>query len=589
MNKKRIILFLFVIILGVFLRVYNFSDWLHFELDQSRDIRVVELAETEGIGSLPLLGPRAGGTSLRLGPAFYYSQYLSARIFGATPAAVAYPVLLSGILSLPLFYLLSRRYFGKNISLALVLLYSISLYLIMYSRFAWNPNPLPFFILLVLYSLLKVTDRENRKKEWWFLALVFSISVVTQLHFLAFLAVPTIAVVYLIIKRPRVKLWGWIGAVGIILLFYAPVIINDLKTGGANAGEFIKAITKKSDNEAHNIVEKGIRNWAQHSVGYFMILTGSEKAELPKVVITRTRPFLAVKCDVDCEKNSPWGFVALIFYSLGIFLLLKNYFQERDRPRKDFLLLALIWLGISFALLLPIAYDISPRFFLLTAPAPFIFLGFILELIRKKSQEKKIRFIMVITVILVATNLFYVAKRFGEYERAPREAFAIEPDRILKEKHRITFLQEKLIADYIYEKGKDNGNPFYVHCEAQYDRAIKYLLKQYDPRIADVKKGGAYRKGNHFLVYASASGIERDLDKYRKTYDITGEKQFGTLVVFHLLPKEEGIIANDEDFIEPVGNTGNAKMPKRYMWKEIFGSETSSDEDEEIEEDADAI
>ena len=71
-----------IIALGFFLRSYHFTDWLHFELDQARDARVVDAALEGGPGELPLLGPKAGGTFLRLGPAFYYLQYLE-RSFSA--------------------------------------------------------------------------------------------------------------------------------------------------------------------------------------------------------------------------------------------------------------------------------------------------------------------------------------------------------------------------------------------------------------------------------------------------------------------------------------------------------------------------
>ena len=45
-NYKFIIL-LAVLAIGIFLRSYHFADWLHFELDQSRDAKVIDLAIKE--------------------------------------------------------------------------------------------------------------------------------------------------------------------------------------------------------------------------------------------------------------------------------------------------------------------------------------------------------------------------------------------------------------------------------------------------------------------------------------------------------------------------------------------------------------
>jgi len=41
-KKPEIIPLVFIILLSIFLRTYHFSDWLHFELDQSRDAKVID-------------------------------------------------------------------------------------------------------------------------------------------------------------------------------------------------------------------------------------------------------------------------------------------------------------------------------------------------------------------------------------------------------------------------------------------------------------------------------------------------------------------------------------------------------------------
>jgi len=138
---------------GIFFRTYHFSDWLHFELDQARDAGLVSEAAEGGISELPLLGPRAQGTFLRLGPAFYYLSYLSAKIFGNSPAGIARGIWTLSILALPLLYLYLRRYFNEKITLALAALASVSVFLVVYSRFAWNPNALVFFVPLSFYAL----------------------------------------------------------------------------------------------------------------------------------------------------------------------------------------------------------------------------------------------------------------------------------------------------------------------------------------------------------------------------------------------------------------------------------------------------
>ena len=77
----KMIAFAAVILAAIFLRAWHFHDWLFFKMDQARDALLIKQVLENGPGWLPLLGPKAGGTHLNLGPAFYYFQYISAFLF----------------------------------------------------------------------------------------------------------------------------------------------------------------------------------------------------------------------------------------------------------------------------------------------------------------------------------------------------------------------------------------------------------------------------------------------------------------------------------------------------------------------------
>ncbi len=151
-NFKRweLVLILFIIAGGIFFRAYNFSSWARFNDDQIRDALVVDRMVSGE--EFPIFGPKAGGTHFNLGPAFYYLEYFSALIFGNTPQSLAYPVLLFSILSIPLFYLIFKKIFNQNISLALTAVFASSFFIIKYSRFAWNMNLIPFLFWLLSIS-----------------------------------------------------------------------------------------------------------------------------------------------------------------------------------------------------------------------------------------------------------------------------------------------------------------------------------------------------------------------------------------------------------------------------------------------------
>jgi len=576
-KKNIFLLILGIIALGSFLRFYNFGNWLHFELDQSRDAKVIDLAVKDGPMALPLLGPKAAGSFLRLGPAFYYFNYLSALAFGNTPSGIATIIMIFGILAIPAFYILIRRYFNQWTCLSLTALFSLSLFLIMYSRFSWNPNALPLFTILTIYALLRAVDREERNRGKWLLAAAFSISVVTQLHFLAYVSFPVITAVFLIIKRPRIKWAYWAGAIGIILLMNFPVILNEIKTGGDNFKEFQKVVSGKTGAESEkSILAKVVKNYSENSIGHFLILS-SQNSELPRLL---RNPNLNIQCDEGCRQQLPMGTIALVLFSSGLILMLKNLIFEKDPRKKDFVILISVWFIVAFGLFTPLAFDISPRFWLLVSALPFIFLGFSFDFLRK-ILPKKLAFTLILIIIfgLSASNLYNTYKRFNELKDAPYKTINVSADRILKEKNRVTLEQQYMITDYIENFYQKNKYPVYLNSEPFYRRSLLLDLSargipESDFRDA-VNGNTVYRNGNYFLVYSSNSNIEKHIKDYSISYNLVGKKQFGTMTVIQLVPKPEAINAEEEQFEKNKKNASS--VPKRYTWQEIFDSASKDD------------
>lgn len=586
-SKQLAIFFLIaIILLGGFLRTYHFSDWLHFELDQARDARVVDDALSLGPGELTLLGPKAGGTALRLAPGFYYLEYVSALIFGGTPAGMAAFVMIFSVLSLPLFYLLVRRFFPWKFSLGLTLLFAVSEYAVIYGRFAWNPNLIPFFSLLGFYALLRSVDHEESRKSAWFLVSVFSLTLATHFHFLAFLALPAIFVLFLVFRRPRFpwKTWVWAGVISLCL--YAPLFLNEMETGGANTREFFKAVTEKSNNEKHSLIEKALRDISGHALSGMVITTGFEGGTFPAVVIAKEGKWVDWTCDSRCDKGKWYGIAATLVFVASLFSLGWLWFKTVERKRLDFLLLCGIWFGVTFTLFLPLAYDIVPRFFLLSLPLFFIFLGFVLFSVRKLFGASRVvrQAVWILLALFVVSNLFFLTQRFDELSQAGTIAIDSPPDRILKERIRVTLEQQNAIVDFLEKRYKETGYPVYMWSEPQHRRALKYLLEKRGIENAVLGFDGVYRQGVYYLILRAQSDLEDALKKYRASYTVGETTSFGTLVMIELTPKPEAIMGERKDFsaAKPV----EIKSSPRYTWREYFSRNFSQPENmkEDIED-----
>ena len=393
--KNKVFWILIVAIaVGVFVRAWHFEDWMHYQLDQARDYRIIHAAVEYGPGELPLQGPRAAGSFLRLGPLLYYLEYASALVFGDTPAGSIAVILILNILTIPLFYIFARRFFDQKLSVGLSSILAASLFMVIYSRFGWNPTLLPFFMILLSYTLLRATEEKNKKSSWWLVSSGGVLAFVMNMHFIAFVAAPIIAVAYLIWTRPKIAFKYWIFATVVFIILNTPLIINDIKTGGDNTTELISVVLDRGgdDENSHSIVEKIVRNTNLHAQYYWLILTGDQLASLPDIKGND------IKCDHDCRNGMVQGVISLIMIILGVLSWIMLYRSEKKKRKKDFLKLVAVWGIIVFAVYTILAYDIAPRFFLFNAPLAFIqqdmesrmsVLKRVRELINKAIKEEK--------------------------------------------------------------------------------------------------------------------------------------------------------------------------------------------------------
>ncbi|MDD5083464.1 MAG: glycosyltransferase family 39 protein [Candidatus Moranbacteria bacterium] len=578
-----------ILCLGAFLRLYHVSDWLHFEIDQARDARVIDLAVNDGPGSLPLLGPRAGGTFLRLGPGFYYLEYVSAMVFGNTPGGRVALIALLSIASILVFYAFIRRYLPFRIALGLTLLFSVSAFLVLYGRFSWNPNPLPFFMLFGMYALLRAVDTSDAHRGRWLAGSAFLLGFATHLHFLAFVSLPIIVGAFLLMKRPRFSLKVWLAAIAIVIALYVPMILNETITGGANTQEFLQAVQGKSNKSDHTFAEQLVRNTTNHALGYWLILTGHEESAMGQFASKGNFDF-ELTCSDECHTHFASALTALLLFVSGIVLLFHAWWMETQVRKKDFLSLSMLWLGACFALFLPLSYDFSPRFFLLVTPFPFLFLGLIFAEIRRYIGRYSVmatRVLWLGLLLFIVSNTFFVTQRLRELERASFENVAIVPDRILKEKARVTLEQQEQVVSYMQSFQTKNGYPIYMFSEPEYRRGLKYLMERRGMQNDVVGfSGGVYAEGNYFLVFRTGSGHTEMLNaKYSSVYDVIDRKAFGTLTIIQLQPKTGAVTGKRQVFEAKASSSASAPgVPERYTWSEWWNHQGGSADDEPVDE-----
>jgi 4-amino-4-deoxy-L-arabinose transferase-like glycosyltransferase len=537
-RRKWELFFLFIIIaFGIFLRTYHFSDWLLFEIDQSYDTQIVSQAIENGAGDLPLLGPTAGGgRALRLGPAFYYMEYVSAFIFGNTPTGHAMLVLILSILAIPLFFLFIRKYFDTTLSLTLTSLLSMSAYLVLYGRFSWSPNVLPFLILLSFYALLRSVSATELKKDYWFLISVTAITITSQIHFNAFFTIPTIALLFLLYKRPKFKWSTWIIALGIVAIIYSPMILNDMSTHGENIGFFLKKVSKAGGSPLDpfkNFFHKAIVDLQYNASGYFLVNSG-----IDHISGGRIKGF-----GFQNDANLPWRIFAIILFLTQIALLVWNIVKEKMQERKDFLVLIFLWGVVPFAYFYSLIsgnFQIYPRFYLLIAPVAIILLGLLLEKLPLEKNKRRYTILALIALTFLIPNVLRLYNHFIVLADPKGNTTAVEREDIFPDNSRLTLKEQLAITDYLFEKQKNNHYPVYINTFHEYDPMLWYHLSQRGIQyFSNIDNDSLYSQGNYFLIKYPSNGTR----SIAEAFSVIDKKEFGALVVYTLEPNQEKIKA----------------------------------------------
>ena len=524
-KSKKIFAAIFagILLMGIFLRTYKLHDWLKFGPDQARDAILLE-GVVNNQDSMSLLGPVAGGTNFHLGPAFYYFGYAAAKIFGSYPDKLAYPDVLFSILTIPLLFFFLRKYFNGKISLALIFLASISYFLIINSRFASNPNSTPFFVLLFLFSILQMT--EKKESRMWPVVLGISAGVGVQLHtFLIFIMPMVLLIVFARLLWKKEIKWK---KIRVIILFFllvnAPQILSEIRSNGANTREFFFSTNSKSKSfgAVARDIQTNISCQINANVNIVFAVAKNEEC----------RDFLRLNKNLKIDKKIPnqglarsfilFEFLFGLVFSIGGYILLwKSVKKEEDVLKKNFIQIVLLYNSVSFLILIPVASEISLRYFTILFFIPFVLLGLWIKFLADKIKINKIILILLILAFPLFSNMIGVYK----------SARILQASQANDSENSILGEMEK-IAEYVILNTKPK-DIIYLTGERTYEyrffRPLKYLLERKDRIFLEAENAQKINSNDSiFYIGKNNQSIREKLDEYQ----ILDFKEFNKVIIF---------------------------------------------------------
>jgi len=558
--NKGYLLVILIILAVFFLRVYHFGDWLYFQADQTRNANNAVDVLNNGLADLPLLGPKAGGTDFHLGPISYYFEILSGWIFGADyPAVFAFPNLIFLLAAIPLMFYFLRQFFKVEISLLVTAIFSFSYIVTQYSRFSWNPNGLIFFGLLFALSLFKLVIENDKKTVGrWLLIGILSYGISGQLHSLALLGYPLVALVFFVSypfletswskmknifskKEKIADKWAiilgkwkeqlfltkinwkyWLGAILILFVMYTPLIIYEVDNAGYNTREFIKAFGTKS--EERGMLERMEKTAEVYGENYILALSSFN--------------------DKEFKDASLWGclFIFISIFTLIIWFFRKNkkdYFKKNSD--KKFFLLMGIYFFIFLFIHYKLAFDIDqPRFWFPVFFLPYFFLGFLFNFIwNKKSGKWMVLFISAALILLnlsAILNWYQGMKNQDEVDRFGRKITSAS----LKQNDFIGYGQMKEAAIWIKNEAEKGSGKACFNSPSTYLASYKYIFDNNYPdfeskRINKTMEMDLADNCDIFIIdhgNNSKKEIENKFSQKNINIKLTKNQKFGLITVW---------------------------------------------------------
>ncbi len=230
-TRKEIWTLFLILGVGAFLRLYRIGEYMTFLGDESRDMIIVRrlLVELHP----PLIGPGTSIGNMYLGPLYYYMMAIPTLIGSFSPVGPAIMVAVLGILTIALVWWVGKEWFGKTAGLIAAGMYAISPTIIIFSKSSWNPNIMPFFALLCIYSIWKVWQKDEFN---WLIVLGISYAFVLQSHYLGLLLLPVLGLYWLLTylrvkKENTFKIFMKKSVIGasLFLILMSPLLIFDLR------------------------------------------------------------------------------------------------------------------------------------------------------------------------------------------------------------------------------------------------------------------------------------------------------------------------------------------------------------------------
>jgi hypothetical protein len=388
-----------VLALALFLRLFRI-DTTEFDFDQADLFRYAHDAVAYGLW--PLTSNTASINVLH--DAIFEYLMLPVAAISANPLGGAILVALFSATASALSYLFARRYFGGRFAGAVVGLLTATVYVTLkYSRSIWQPNPLPFFMILFLFAIYR---GGVERRQGWLLPAAATFAVIYQLHPSAALAMVALIALTLVMA-PRTVRWRDIPlSIGAVILLFLPTIVWNVLSnfsevkgllGFSDQVPKIDAVALVDYQQLFISAKIFHPRWMTALDGLMLVLV------LAGLVTAVLLLFFPRRVNVEIYEQVRETHNRILRWWRALCL----------SPERSALLLLLVWQILPFATLLRHSVPLHMQYFLQFLPGPFIFVALFLNQLLDLARRLRPTFWLLARIALVSLVVVLVAGEFS--------------------------------------------------------------------------------------------------------------------------------------------------------------------------------
>jgi len=249
LNFKLIIGILIVLVL-IFIRFYRAADFFTFNFDEEYQ---AHLAYEQVKDFHPIwIGVSASNIGFYLGPGFTYLNALLFKLSGGDPISLAYFAPFLGVVTGLSLYFVTKEIFNKKIAFLAMVIYLGSTLMNFLDRRFWNPLPIPFITIWLLYFLYRA-----QKDTRYFIAVSLLMAASLHVH-MSLLVFWPLVLFYIIAHLKKITLKTWLLSIVVYLVVISPLIVFDFVHNFDNIATPIRYFQNK--NIEHQKVTAGTIN-----------------------------------------------------------------------------------------------------------------------------------------------------------------------------------------------------------------------------------------------------------------------------------------------------------------------------------------